>query len=299
MFKPGGFMKGLLIVNGFLNTQKFQELYYMFQKSAKKFSVDLDLKTNDEILVDINSINGLDNKHIKNVDFILFWDKDVKLAKYLENIGFKVFNSANSIAICDDKSLTHLYLMNSGIKMSRTIIAPMTYANIGYTNYDYLEKVKNALKFPFIVKEVFGSFGKQVYMVSNANEFEKIVKERSQNSSLIFQEYISTSKGRDIRLQVVGDKVVAAMYRYNKSGDFRANLSNGGKMKNYIPTKEQADIAIRCCKILGLDFAGVDLLFGEEDEPIVCEVNSNAHFKNITQVSGVNISDHIIEHIIN
>ena len=292
-------MKGLLIVNGFLNTQKFQELYEMLKKSAKKFSVDLDLKTNDEILVDINSIKGFDNKHINNVDFILFWDKDVKLAKYLEVLGFKVFNSASSIAICDDKSLTHLSLMNSGIKMPRTIIAPMTYANIGYTNYDYLEKVKNTLGFPLIVKEVFGSFGRQVYMASNANELETIVKEHSKNSSLIFQKYISTSKGRDIRLQVVGDKVVAAMYRYNNSGDFRANLSNGGKVKNYTPTKEQADIAIRCCKILGLDFAGVDLLFGEEDEPIICEINSNAHFKNITEVSGVSVSDYIIEHIIN
>ena len=292
-------MKGLLIVNGFLNTQKFQELYEMLKKSAKKFSIDLDLKTNDEILVDINSIKGFDNKHINNVDFILFWDKDVKLAKYLEVLGFKVFNSASSIAICDDKSLTHLSLMNSGIKMPRTIIAPMTYANIGYTNYDYLEKVKNTLGFPLIVKEVFGSFGRQVYMASNANELETIVKEHSKNSSLIFQKYISTSKGRDIRLQVVGDKVVAAMYRYNNSGDFRANLSNGGKVKNYTPTKEQADIAIRCCKILGLDFAGVDLLFGEEDEPIICEINSNAHFKNITEVSGVSVSDYIIEYIIN
>lgn len=291
-------MKGLLIVNGFLDTQKFRELYEMFQKSAKKFSLDLDLKTNDELLVDINSINGFDNIYINNVDFILFWDKDVKLAKYLEVLGFKVFNSASSIAICDDKSLTHLSLMNSGIKMPRTIVAPMTYVNIGYTNYDYLEKVKNTLEFPFIVKEVFGSFGRQVYMANNASELETIVNEHS-NSPLIFQKYISTSKGRDIRLQVVGDKVVAAMYRYNNSGDFRANLSNGGKVKNYIPTKEEADIAIRCCKILGLDFAGVDLLFGEEDEPIVCEVNSNAHFKNITEVSGISVSDYIIEHIMN
>lgn len=292
-------MKALLIVNGFLNTQKFEELYEMFQKSAKKFSVVLDLKTNDEIMIDINSENVYENKAINDVDFILFWDKDVKLARYLENLGFKVFNSAKSIAICDDKSLTHLYLMNSGIKMPRTIVAPMTYANIGYTNYDYLEKVKKALAFPIIVKEVFGSFGRQVYMASNATDLETIVKKHSDKSSLIFQEYISRSKGRDIRLQVVKDKVVASMYRYNDSGDFRANLSNGGKMKNYSPTKEEADIAIKSCKILGLDFAGVDLLFGEEDQPIVCEVNSNAHFKNITEVSGISISDYIIEHIIN
>ena len=55
-------------------------------------------------------------------------------------------------------------------------------------------------------------------------------------------------------------------------------------MKGYTPTKEQEKLAIKTCQVLGLDFAGVDILFGENDEPIVCEVNSNAHFKNITDV---------------
>jgi glutathione synthase/RimK-type ligase-like ATP-grasp enzyme len=88
------------------------------------------------------------------------------------------------------------------------------------------------------------------------------------------------------------------MYRYSENGDFRANVSNGGKMKYYEPTKEQIDLAILSCKTLGLDFGGVDILFGENQEPIVCEVNSNAHFKNIFDCTGVNVADTIMEYII-
>lgn len=291
-------MKGILIVNGFLNTPKFQDLYLMFKESAKKNSIHLSIRTNDEILVDINqNRDQANNKLIAKTDFVLFWDKDIRLATYLENLGLRVFNSAKSIAICDDKSITHLALMNSGIRMPRTIVSPMAYSNIAYSNYSYLEKVKELLDFPIIVKEVYGSFGSQVYMANNEDELKSIVKEHKE-TTLIFQEYIKTSKGRDVRIQVVGGKVIAGMYRYNDTGDFRANLSNGGHMKVHLPTKQEADVSIEACKILGLDFAGVDILFGEDEEPILCEVNSNAHFKNITEVSGISVADSIIEHIV-
>jgi RimK family alpha-L-glutamate ligase len=148
-----------------------------------------------------------------------------------------------------------------------------------------------------IIKECFGSFGQQVYLVNNKQEMKDKLQEIG-TRPLLFQEFIGSSIGKDIRLQVVGNQVVATMYRYSDNGDFRANISNGGKMKPFEPTKEQTDIAIQCCRILGLDFAGVDILFGEDQEPIVCEVNSNAHFKNIYDCTGVNVADAIMELII-
>ena len=290
-------MLGWLIVNGFLDSEKFVELYDMFKASSDKFNIDLKLKRNDQVLVDINTDKAVNSVSSTYPDFILFWDKDVKLAKYFEMIGIPVYNSAKSIAICDDKSLTHLELMNSGIKMPRTVFAPMTFSNVGYTNYRFIKKLVTILNFPLVIKEVFGSFGSQVYLANNEEELYDIVKKHSK-APLIFQKYIDTSKGKDIRLQVVGNKVIASMYRYNDTGDFRANLSNGGKMESHIPTKDQEELALKCCDILGLDFAGVDILFGENDEPILCEVNSNAHFKNITDITGVSVSDKIIEYIL-
>ena len=115
------------------------------------------------------------------------------------------------------------------------------------------------------------------------------------NEPLIFQEFIAESKGKDIRINMVGNQAVASMLRYNNN-DFRANITNGGSMKNYTPTEEEIAVAQKVCKALNLDFGGVDILFGKNG-PIVCEVNSNAHFKNIFDCTGVNVADYIGEYI--
>jgi RimK family alpha-L-glutamate ligase len=292
-------MKGWLITNGFLHSSKFTELNLWLIEAAKKQGIDLLMKTNSEILTKLetnfNRTEVINNSN--KPDFVLFWDKDIKLAKYLEMMGYSVFNSSSAIATCDDKALTHLCLQSAGVKMPKTIIAPMTYGNIGYTSLEFLNQVESTLKYPIIVKECFGSFGQQVYLAHDRIELEKTVLSIGANP-MLFQEYIKSSTGKDLRLQVVGNQVVATMYRYSVNGDFRANVSNGGKMKPYEPTKEQMDLAIQCVKLIGLDFAGVDILFGENGEPIVCEVNSNAHFKNIYDCTGVNVADHIMEYII-
>jgi len=304
-------MTGWLVVNEFLHSLKFNEIHNWLLDAAKIQGITMQLKTNAQILVDlsrkslVNRRQAIDVNYKYNVagvkadtevDFILFWDKDVRLAYYLEQLGYPVFNSSNAIGICDDKSLTHLTLMNSDIVMPRTIVSPMTFVNIGYTSLTFLEEVVERIQFPMIVKECFGSFGQQVYLVKNLVGLKEKVMQIG-SKPLLFQEFITSSYGKDVRIQVVGNQVIASMYRYSENGDFRANLSIGGKMKPYTPSKEYCELALRCCKIIGLDFCGVDFLFGENDEPIVCEINSNAHFKNIYDCTGVNAADAIISHI--
>jgi len=288
-------MTGWLVVNEFLHSDKFNEIHNWLLEAAARQGIKLKMKTNAKLLVELPFKKELAGAK-PDVDFVLFWDKDVRLAGYLELMGCKVFNSSKAIYACDDKSVTHLLLAAAGIPMPRTIVAPMTFSNIGYTNTDFLEEVAERLGFPMVVKECFGSFGQQVYLVKGMQELTDRVYQIGAKP-MLFQEYIKTSHGRDIRLQVVGSRVIAAMYRYSDSGDFRANLTIGGKMKPYQPTERQVDLALRCCEVLGLDFAGVDILFGMDDEPLVCEINSNAHFKNIYDCTGVNAADAIISHI--
>lgn len=290
--------KGLFIVNEFLNTNKFSEHSDWLMKAAKRKKIELDLLTNAEILADLSSEKREWNAEQlrKEYEFALFWDKDIRLAKYLETNSLRVYNSSESIALCDDKSMTHLKLMSHNIPMPRTILAPMTYPNIGYTNYDFLKRVIEQIKFPMVVKECFGSFGAQVYLSHNREELLDIVTKIG-SKPFLFQEFISSSTGRDVRLQVVGGQVIASMYRYSENGDFRANISNGGKMKSYVPNENEIRLAEKCCNILKLDFAGVDILWNEDGFPIVCEVNSNAHFRNIYECTGINTADAILEHI--
>ena len=281
-------MKGWLVVNEFLQNQKFSELTKLFLSAAQKANLSLSVYTNAELLADTKELLK------QRPDFVLFWDKDIVLGNYLESQGIPLYNSVDAIRLCDDKRLTHIALMREGIPSPRTIMAPMTYPNIGFTNHDFFKYVERELSYPFVVKEAFGSFGEQVYLVRDRKELQQRIQGTS-TTELLFQEYIPESRGRDVRLQVVGDRVVASMYRYSDT-DFRANVTAGGKMKNYTPSKEESSLALRATRAVGVDFAGVDLLFGAEG-PLVCEVNSNAHFKNIQTCTGVSVAEEIIQYL--
>jgi glutathione synthase/RimK-type ligase-like ATP-grasp enzyme len=134
------------------------------------------------------------------------------------------------------------------------------------------------------------------YKIDTLEELKDII-EQYPAGALIFQEYIKTSHGRDVRIQVVGDKVVTSMYRYSDT-DFRANITNGGKMKEHKPSKEECMLALNTAKALELDFAGIDLLYGEDNKMLVCEVNSNAHLAGIIECTGVDVADEIVSWVL-
>ncbi|MDO4299854.1 MAG: RimK family alpha-L-glutamate ligase [Clostridia bacterium] len=277
-------MNGWLVINGFLNSNKFNEIYEWLRIAFEGKGHVINVYTNIE-LADIDEIKD-------KPDFVLFWDKDIPLAKRLEKMGLRLFNSAKAIENCDNKALTYIELEGM-VKMPETVIVPMTYRNIGYGNTDFVKKAADKLGLPMIIKECYGSFGQQVYLAESVDEAVKIVEETRE--PLIFQEFISQSRGRDIRINMVGQEAVASMIRYNES-DFRANITNGGSMYNYEPNDDEIKIAKKAADILNLDFGGIDILFGD-DGPLICEVNSNAHFKNIYECTGVNVAECIVEYI--
>lgn len=283
--------KGYIIINGFLREEKFFSLYSALKQSADRAGLQLELKTNIELMCDIASGKTVANEALP--PFAIFWDKDVRLAKTLEAAGMKLFNSAGSIELCDDKSLTHIALMNR-VPQPKTVLIPLTFPRVGYTDCAFLEKIADYLGFPFVIKQCFGSFGAGVYLARNMDE-AKAALMKTAGGAAIAQQYIASSFARDIRAYVVGDKVAAAMLRHNESGDFRANVAQGGKADAYMLSEAQAALAVKTAQILGCTFAGVDLLFGENGEMTVCEVNSNAHFAGISVATGVNIADKIIE----
>ena len=285
-------MRGVLIVNAFLRTQKFQEIYSLLQTSATQESIELVCKSGDEILqtlsCDCESVKDL------NADFCLFWDKDIYLAQRLECAGLPLFNSAQAVENCDDKMRTTIALQAYHLPMPETWFAPKTFDGVGYSNIDFLKKASEKLGYPLIIKEAFGSFGQQVYLCDTQEDAENTVRTLGAKPFLI-QKFIKESKGRDLRVNVVGGKAVCAMERYNSS-DFRSNVTGGGKTKMHTLTNEQAQLAVAACRAVGADFAGVDLLFGK-DGMLVCEVNSNPHFKSTLDCTGVDLSKEIMCYI--
>ncbi len=284
-------LHGLMVVNAFLRTVKFQELYGILLEAARRHQIDLTLKTNAQL----SCIVATDAFDASAYDFAIFWDKDVILARQLEMRGLTLFNSSSAILNCDDKSLTYLALKQAGIAIPQTIIAPKTFTMVGYPDLSFADRAAESLGLPIVLKECFGSFGHQVYLLHDREALREKVKELA-GTPLLFQRLIAESYGRDARVNVVGGQVVAAILRQSTDGDFRSNLTRGGSMSPYTPSKEEAELAIRATQALGLDFAGVDVLFGK-DGPLICEVNSNAHFKTTLECTGVNMADAIMAHI--
>lgn len=271
-------MNGILLVNHFLNTSKYNELHAHLTESAKKCGIELSLKTNLELA--LNQVKA---------DFVLFWDKDINLAKAIEKIGTPVFNSPDSIAKCDDKARTYIEL--SGIvPQPKTLIAPKTYFKTDMT--EFVDKAVEALSLPLVFKECFGSFGEQVFLCKNREEITAHITEKP----FILQEFVSESSGCDMRIEVVGGKCISAVRRKNEK-DFRSNVTNGGAMTPCTPTEYEKQLAVKACDALGLTFGGVDIL----NNHTVCEVNSNAHIINIMNATGIDIApiifDEIKEHI--
>lgn len=283
---------GWIIYNGNLHSKKFLEQIEWLKKAGEIEGFRMEIRANNELLVLIeNNVGKLSESTLP--DFVFYWDKDLYLARQLENLGVKVYNSARAIEICDDKALTFQILANHQIPLPKTMIAPKIFQEL--VDDKHLEIMETHFDYPIIVKEVFGSFGDQVYLIHTEQDLQKLTKQLA-HKPYIIQEFIKSSKGKDARLQVIGDKVVAAMLRVSDS-DFRANVTAGGKMYPYQPSKEEEELAIRVTQLVGADFAGVDLLFGEEGEPILCEVNSNAHFKNIHDCTGVDVAQLMMEYI--
>lgn len=283
-------MKGILVINNFLESKKFFGIYSMLELSAKKEGIELSVMKSGDILHNIDFVKRLD------CDFVLFWDKDVLLAKMLESAGFRVFNSADAIYYCDNKAYTALLLQKAGVPTPPTFTAPLTYEGVGYTDKAFLKSITAETGYPVVIKELYGSFGQQVSLVQNENELFSLVDSFGSKGFLL-QKFVEASFGKDVRINVVGDCAVCSMLRHSVNGDFRSNISNGGTAESFEPNEETKKIAVAACRALGLDFAGVDVLFGEGGRPLVCEVNSNPHFKSSLDCTGVDMSEIILRYI--
>ena len=282
-------MKGAIVISGYLDGKKFREPAEMLTDAGERHGIPMETFLNSDLSVPIGDSDSFAEK-LGDIDFIIFWDKDVKLARNLEVCGYPVINCSEAIRICDDKALTHLTLAEYGIPSIKTVSSPMTF---GYPYQDWLVNVVEQIGFPMVVKDCFGSFGQQVYLVRTMNE----LRDHAQGDvPKIFQEYIECD-GRDIRIEVVGEKVVASVIRTAAYGDFRSNATIGGIMEKYEPTEEEAQLAIEAASAVQADFAGVDII-NSPDGPEICEVNSNAHIKNLFDATGINVADCIIEYIV-
>ncbi|XKE96049.1 RimK family alpha-L-glutamate ligase [Metaplanococcus flavidus] len=278
-----------IIYNGSLISEKFIDQAELVAEAAERAGVKTRIMKNNDVVMDLLSEMALP-------DFAVMLDKDILLGYFLKSRGIPVYNDPAIIDLCDNKAKQYIALAAAGLPMPATIIAPKVYPAFSIRESGYFEKVLERFGLPMIIKEGHGSFGMKVYLIETEEQFYEKV-ESLRGIDFVFQEFVESSRGRDIRVNIVGGEIVAAMYRESKT-DFRANITNGGEASAIELTEQQKVIAIAAARATGAIFAGVDLLFDIDEQPLVCEVNAAAHIRNILNVTGINVADAMIAYIL-
>ncbi len=210
--------------------------------------------------------------------------------RHFERMDIPVINSSDAIDNVKDKLYTHQILAQSNLDIPKTML--LRYP----IDIDFVEK---NIGFPVIVKKISGSYGRGVFLCEDKKQLRQLVTmaELTKKSyDIILQEFIKDTWGKDLRVMVVNNKVVGCMMRQATDDDFRANITRGGEGFPY-EVNEQIDwLSVESSKALGLDIAGVDLLFQNGGYKI-CEVNSNPGFEGMENYTKKNIAGEIVSFI--
>jgi RimK family alpha-L-glutamate ligase len=212
------------------------------------------------------------------------------VVRHFEQAGVPCINSSLSIEIVKDKLRTSQILSRNNIPIPNTML-------VRWPIEDKL--VTQNIGFPCVVKVVTGSYGEGVHLCERKKDYKKLVEfveNLGNKKTMIVQEYLGDAPGVDLRVLVIGGKVVGAMKRTAPEGDFRANITAGGTGENYPITDEIEFVARETARVLNLDIAGVDLLFDHRGFR-VCEANSNPGFRGFEKYCGTNVADLITEYV--
>jgi ribosomal protein S6--L-glutamate ligase len=212
-------------------------------------------------------------------------DFRLTVSEHLEGMGIEVVNSSKATRICRNKFSAIQVLQKQGIPTPKTRAALTPKAAM---------RSMRKMKKPVIIKLLSGSHGKGVMRICSNEEAESVIDALWALGEIIyFQEYIET-KGKDIRALVIGDEVVAAMERSARQGDFRSNLSRGGRGVKLELDEGLRKLALRAARAVGAVFAGVDIVV--DGRPKVLEVNINPGLK-ISRITEVDIADRVARYI--
>ncbi len=217
--------------------------------------------------------------------------RSLYLTAIIESMGIPIINPFQATMICGDKLLTTLTLKKAGIPTPKTYIA--------FTR-DGAFKALEEMGYPAVFKPVVGSWGRLVSLVKDIDIAKVVIEHREFLYPLyqIFyiQEYVD-KPGRDIRCFVVGDEVIAAIYRYAAPGEWRSNTALGGKAVKMEVNDELRELSLKAAKAVGAYVVGVDCLESNRGL-LVHELNSVTEFRNAAPATGVDIAKKIIEYAV-
>lgn len=246
-------------------------------EEAAACNIDLKVLFTEELLIGYRATGSyLMHKGVvveERPDFVLIRTYDSVISRFFEQTGIPVINSTTSMELCKNKMLTHELLCGAGIPTPSTV-----YMEGG--EYDYQTLVSRFGNERFIIKRIDGAKGEDVFLIRNDAEMHQAIG--ACDGKCICQEFIEASYGRDVRVWVIGEQAIGAVLRYSETS-FLSNFSQGGKVKPFELPADATQLALNSAKLLGIEFAGIDLLFTKEGFT-VNEINGNSGFRTLSQV---------------
>ena len=260
-------------------------------EAAKKKDIDIEVINCRE-----NSIDLDEDKSNYRDDIILqrcvSYYNNLHSTAAFEGLGAKVINSLHAAIMCGNKLFTHMELLKSDIAIPKAFCA--------FSNQSAMS-ILNKNGYPKVIKPVVGSWGRMIALLKDKEAAEAVIEDREHMYPLYhvfyFEEFVKRPP-RDIRSIVVGDKVVAAIYRYSGNNEWKTNMALGGKAEACKVTNEMEELCLKAAKTMKGEILGVDLM-ESENGLLVHEVNNTTEFKNTVRVTGVDIPSLIIDHLVN
>jgi RimK family alpha-L-glutamate ligase len=205
-------------------------------------------------------------------------------------------NSRETVSVSSDKYRTYVKLQDFGLTQPKTVLIP--------NEKTWKQAVKSLdTKFPIIMKTLEGSKGVGVLFIESERQIESLVQllySQNDDVDLLIQEYIETDG--DIRVLVLGGKVIASMKRDVVEGDFRSNVSQGAKVKEYKLTELEVEHCLLASKAIDGSWTAVDFIPSKNpktEPPYILEVNHSPGTEGIEEATGKNIVKQVIDHYAN
>ena len=267
----------------FLKQNKFKTIKVTFQELKVSFKKNRIFFENNNLL---NNINGVWVRFLKNGTIEEITTK-LTILHLLSESNIYVHNSGLTIEKTVDKIRTTGILEINNIKSPETTI--WFAKNKKSLNNNFCKRTK------YLVKPIFGSQGKNIFLVNNLNELRKI---KAVGEVFYLQKFIKSEKKEftDVRVLVSNHRVISSMERY--SNHFITNVFQGAKYRQFILKKKIKDLCVKLSKIFKLGYGGIDLKI-VKDDVFVLEINSVPSWKAMQKISKINISEKLVKDFIN
>ncbi len=281
--------EGLMTISGYI-IEKYNNMSDAYTcrrlaEEAKASGIDLRIiGVHDTVITDHGIYNA--GQLLERRDFVINRYKWGKIKDRINELAEKSYNPLEAYNIYVNKYEQVRRLS------SEEFLVPCYILGTARTEYEYLAGILGA---KIVAKGLESSMGKQVVLVESQDDLEKLLTQYGPEKEWLFEEFISASCGRDIRFYSIRGEVTACMQRKSLN-DFRANVALGAVVQPYRITDPIRTIARDIYDQTGLDFLGIDLLFGTQ-KPYFCEINVMPGLEGIERASGKNVAGNIIKTI--